>query len=196
MCQTRNCFESLVFPLSWRSAAAISVKDSNGTFISTLNLLLYNVSSHPLRPKVLLHYKAIRELRIGNRLFERGRNTLSYVQDSSYIQQLSIPMAGLTLKTRVFAAVKANNLDKRCSVKVSTHSFTLNFQIWPVSVPEWVAVGELRRQTVSTRSAPLTACLYSVWIEGLSSRNWELVSPLRSSWALSCWRHHLSFHSC
>lgn len=30
--------------LYWRSAAAISVKDSNGTFISTLNLLLYNVS--------------------------------------------------------------------------------------------------------------------------------------------------------
>uniref|UniRef100_A0A674N6H3 Zona pellucida-like domain-containing protein 1 n=1 Tax=Takifugu rubripes TaxID=31033 RepID=A0A674N6H3_TAKRU len=60
------------------SAAAISVKDSNGTFISTLNLLLYN--------------------------------------DSSYIQQLSIPMAGLTLKTRVFAAVKANNLDKRWNI--------------------------------------------------------------------------------
>ncbi|CAF98578.1 unnamed protein product [Tetraodon nigroviridis] len=60
------------------SAAAISVKDNNGTFISTLNLLLYN--------------------------------------DSSYIQQLSIPMAGLTLKTRVFAAVKANNLDKRWNI--------------------------------------------------------------------------------
>ncbi|KAM7398662.1 hypothetical protein PAMA_006526 [Pampus argenteus] len=57
------------------SAAAISVKDSNGTFVSTLNLLLYN--------------------------------------DSSYVQQLSIPMAGLTLKTRVFAAVKATNLDRR-----------------------------------------------------------------------------------
>lgn len=42
-------------------------------------------------------------------------NTL---QDSSYIQQLSIPMAGLTLKTRVFAAVKANNLDRRYSVSV------------------------------------------------------------------------------
>lgn len=36
------------FPLPWRSAAAISVKDSNGTFISTLNLLLYNVSSSHL----------------------------------------------------------------------------------------------------------------------------------------------------
>uniref|UniRef100_A0A3Q3VYE5 Zona pellucida-like domain-containing protein 1 n=1 Tax=Mola mola TaxID=94237 RepID=A0A3Q3VYE5_MOLML len=60
------------------SAAAISVKDSNGTFVSTLNLLLYN--------------------------------------DSSYIQQLSIPMAGLTLKTRVFAAVKANNLDRRWNI--------------------------------------------------------------------------------
>lgn len=41
-----------------------------------------------------------------------------YVQDSSYIQQLSIPMAGLTLKTRVFAAVKANNLDRRYSVNI------------------------------------------------------------------------------
>ncbi|KAM3602184.1 uncharacterized protein V6R79_025818 [Siganus canaliculatus] len=60
------------------SAAAISVKDSNGTFISTLNLLLYN--------------------------------------DSSYVQQLSIPMAGLTLKTRVFAAVKASNLDRRWNI--------------------------------------------------------------------------------
>lgn len=43
-------------------------------------------------------------------------NTL---QDSSYIQQLSIPMAGLTLKTRVFAAVKANNLDRRYSISDS-----------------------------------------------------------------------------
>uniref|UniRef100_A0A3Q2CUF8 Zona pellucida-like domain-containing protein 1 n=1 Tax=Cyprinodon variegatus TaxID=28743 RepID=A0A3Q2CUF8_CYPVA len=60
------------------SSAAISVKESNGTFISTLNLLLYN--------------------------------------DSSYIQQLSIPGAGLTLKTRVFAAVKATNLDRRWNV--------------------------------------------------------------------------------
>ncbi|TMS14613.1 Zona pellucida-like domain-containing protein 1 [Larimichthys crocea] len=60
------------------SAAAISVKDSNGTFVSTLNLLLYN--------------------------------------DSSYVQQLSIPMAGLTLKTRVFAAVKASNLDRRWNI--------------------------------------------------------------------------------
>uniref|UniRef100_A0A3Q1IQA4 Zona pellucida-like domain-containing protein 1 n=1 Tax=Anabas testudineus TaxID=64144 RepID=A0A3Q1IQA4_ANATE len=38
------------------------------------------------------------------------------VQDSLYIQQLSIPMAGLTLKTRVFAAVKATNLDRRWNV--------------------------------------------------------------------------------
>ncbi|KAJ8275967.1 hypothetical protein COCON_G00077190 [Conger conger] len=60
------------------SAAAISVKDSNGTFISTLSLLLYN--------------------------------------DSTYNQQLAIPMAGLTLKTRVFAAVKATNLDRRWNV--------------------------------------------------------------------------------
>ncbi|KAL6473088.1 hypothetical protein MHYP_G00192760, partial [Metynnis hypsauchen] len=60
------------------SAAAISVKDSNGTFVSTLNLLLYN--------------------------------------DSTYIQNLAIPMAGLTLKTRVFAAVKATNLDRRWNV--------------------------------------------------------------------------------
>lgn len=49
------------------------------------------------------------------------RNTL---QDSSYIQQLSIPMAGLTLKTRVFAAVKANNLDRRYSLSV--HIFPPN----------------------------------------------------------------------
>ncbi|KAK2823461.1 hypothetical protein Q7C36_020061 [Tachysurus vachellii] len=60
------------------SAAAISVKDSNGTFVSTLNLLLYN--------------------------------------DSTYVQHLAIPMEGLTLKTRVFAAVKATNLDRRWNV--------------------------------------------------------------------------------
>lgn len=41
-----------------------------------------------------------------------------YVQDSSYIQQLSIPIAGLTLKTRVFAAVKATNLDRRYSIHI------------------------------------------------------------------------------
>ncbi|KAK1800435.1 hypothetical protein P4O66_005666 [Electrophorus voltai] len=60
------------------SAAAISVKDSNGTFVSTLNLLLYN--------------------------------------DSTYTPPLAIPMTGLTLKTRVFAAVKATNLDRRWNV--------------------------------------------------------------------------------
>ncbi|XP_035241844.1 zona pellucida-like domain-containing protein 1 isoform X1 [Anguilla anguilla] len=60
------------------SAAAISVKDSNGTFISTLNLLLYG--------------------------------------DSTYASQLSVPVTGLPLKTRVFAAVKASNLDKRWNV--------------------------------------------------------------------------------
>ncbi|XP_062377919.1 zona pellucida-like domain-containing protein 1 [Sardina pilchardus] len=60
------------------SSAAISVKDSNGTFVSTLSLVLYN--------------------------------------DSNYYQQLSIPMGGLALKTRVFAAVKATNLDRRWSV--------------------------------------------------------------------------------
>ncbi|XP_041734878.1 zona pellucida-like domain-containing protein 1 [Coregonus clupeaformis] len=60
------------------SSAAISVKDSNGTFVSTLSLILYN--------------------------------------DSTYNQQLSIPMAGLALKTRVFAAVKATNLDKRWNI--------------------------------------------------------------------------------
>uniref|UniRef100_A0A8C4EP49 Zona pellucida-like domain containing 1b n=1 Tax=Dicentrarchus labrax TaxID=13489 RepID=A0A8C4EP49_DICLA len=58
------------------SSAAVSVKDSNGTFVSTLSMILYN--------------------------------------DSTYNQPLSIPMAGLALKTRVFAAVKATNLDKRC----------------------------------------------------------------------------------
>ncbi|XP_061683336.1 zona pellucida-like domain-containing protein 1 [Syngnathoides biaculeatus] len=60
------------------SSAAISVKDSNGTFVSTLSLVLYN--------------------------------------DSTYNQMLSIPMAGLALKTRVFAAVKATNLDKRWNI--------------------------------------------------------------------------------
>ncbi|KAG7243180.1 hypothetical protein INR49_016555 [Caranx melampygus] len=60
------------------SSAAVSVKDSNGTFVSTLSMILYN--------------------------------------DSTYNQPLSIPMAGLALKTRVFAAVKATNLDKRWNI--------------------------------------------------------------------------------
>lgn len=42
-------WESFFIFLFWRSAAAISVKDGNGTFISTLNLLLYNVSSHQIK---------------------------------------------------------------------------------------------------------------------------------------------------
>ncbi|XP_076874436.1 zona pellucida-like domain-containing protein 1a isoform X2 [Brachyhypopomus gauderio] len=67
------------------SAAAISVKDSNGTFVSTLNLLLYN--------------------------------------DSTYAPLLAIPMTGLTLKTRVFAAVKATNLDRRCDKDPQTTVF-------------------------------------------------------------------------
>uniref|UniRef100_A0A4W3K897 Zona pellucida-like domain-containing protein 1 n=1 Tax=Callorhinchus milii TaxID=7868 RepID=A0A4W3K897_CALMI len=60
------------------SSAAISVKDGNGTFISTLNLLLYN--------------------------------------DSAYNLPLVIPSLGLPLKTKVYAAVKATNLDGRWHV--------------------------------------------------------------------------------
>ncbi|MCI4385722.1 hypothetical protein PGIGA_G00053920 [Pangasianodon gigas] len=60
------------------SSAAIAVKDNNGTFVSTLSLILYN--------------------------------------DSSFSQQLSVPMAGLALKTRVFAGVKATNLDRRWNI--------------------------------------------------------------------------------
>uniref|UniRef100_A0A670INS5 Zona pellucida-like domain-containing protein 1 n=1 Tax=Podarcis muralis TaxID=64176 RepID=A0A670INS5_PODMU len=60
------------------SSAAISVRENNGTFISTLNLLLYN--------------------------------------DSTYREQLIIPSTGLPLKTKVFAAVRATNLDGRWNV--------------------------------------------------------------------------------
>ncbi|XP_023383072.1 zona pellucida-like domain-containing protein 1 [Pteropus vampyrus] len=60
------------------SSAAISVRENNGTFVSTLNLLLYN--------------------------------------DSTYSQQLIIPSIGLPLKTKVFAAVQATNLDGRWNV--------------------------------------------------------------------------------
>ncbi|KAK7156314.1 hypothetical protein R3I94_006408 [Phoxinus phoxinus] len=60
------------------SSAAISVKDNNGTFLSTLSLVLYN--------------------------------------DSTFSQLISIPTSGLSLKTRVFAAVKATNLDRRWNV--------------------------------------------------------------------------------
>ncbi|KFW10308.1 Zona pellucida-like domain-containing protein 1, partial [Eurypyga helias] len=60
------------------SSAAISVKENNGTFISTLNLLLYN--------------------------------------DSTYSQQLLIPSTGLPLKTKIYAAVRATNLDGRWNV--------------------------------------------------------------------------------
>nr|XP_060626666.1 zona pellucida-like domain-containing protein 1 [Anolis sagrei ordinatus] len=60
------------------SSAAISVRENNGTFVSTLNLLLYN--------------------------------------DSTYSQQLIIPSIGLPLKTKVFAAVRATNLDGRWNV--------------------------------------------------------------------------------
>ncbi|XP_051963565.1 zona pellucida-like domain-containing protein 1 [Xyrauchen texanus] len=60
------------------SSAAISVKDNNGTFLSTLSLVLHN--------------------------------------DSTFSQLISIPMSGLSLKTRVFAAVKATNLDRRWNV--------------------------------------------------------------------------------
>uniref|UniRef100_A0A8C1FPJ7 Zona pellucida-like domain containing 1b n=1 Tax=Cyprinus carpio carpio TaxID=630221 RepID=A0A8C1FPJ7_CYPCA len=60
------------------SSAAISVKDNNGTFLSTLSLVLYN--------------------------------------DSTFSQLISIPMSGLSLKTHVFAAVKATNLDRRWNV--------------------------------------------------------------------------------
>ncbi|XP_048350505.1 zona pellucida-like domain-containing protein 1 [Sphaerodactylus townsendi] len=60
------------------SSAAISVRENNGTFISTLNLFLYN--------------------------------------DSTYSQQLIIPSTGLPLKTKIFAGVRATNLDGRWNV--------------------------------------------------------------------------------
>ncbi|TFK05334.1 E3 SUMO-protein ligase PIAS1 [Platysternon megacephalum] len=60
------------------SSAAISVKENNGTFISTLSLLLYN--------------------------------------DSTYSQLLVIPSIGLPLKTKIYAAVRATNLDGRWNV--------------------------------------------------------------------------------
>ncbi|XP_052473125.1 zona pellucida-like domain-containing protein 1 [Carassius gibelio] len=60
------------------SSATISVKENNGTFLSTLSLVLYN--------------------------------------DSTFSQLISIPMSGLSLKTHVFAAVKATNLDRRWNV--------------------------------------------------------------------------------
>ncbi|XP_058489618.1 zona pellucida-like domain-containing protein 1 [Solea solea] len=60
------------------SSSAVTIKDNNGTFESTLSMLLYN--------------------------------------DSTYSHPLSIPASGLALKTRVFAAVKATNLDKRWNI--------------------------------------------------------------------------------
>lgn len=45
-------------------------------------------------------------------------------QDSAYSQPLSIPMAGLALKTRIFAAVKATNLDKRYDKSPHLNIFT------------------------------------------------------------------------
>uniref|UniRef100_K7GAS7 Zona pellucida-like domain-containing protein 1 n=1 Tax=Pelodiscus sinensis TaxID=13735 RepID=K7GAS7_PELSI len=60
------------------SSAAISVRENNGTFISTLSLLLYN--------------------------------------DSTYSQLLVIPSIGLPLKTKIYAAVRATNLDGRWNV--------------------------------------------------------------------------------
>lgn len=44
---------TLYFPL--RSSAAISVKDSNGTFVSTLSLLLFNVSVQHSGPFQFIH---------------------------------------------------------------------------------------------------------------------------------------------
>ncbi|XP_078476031.1 zona pellucida-like domain-containing protein 1 [Lampetra planeri] len=60
------------------ASAVISYRDSNGTFISTLHMLLYN--------------------------------------DSSYSELLHIPSRGLELKTRIYAAVRAKNLDERWHV--------------------------------------------------------------------------------
>uniref|UniRef100_A0A672UKC2 ZP-C domain-containing protein n=1 Tax=Strigops habroptila TaxID=2489341 RepID=A0A672UKC2_STRHB len=60
------------------SSAVIFVRENNGTFISILNLLLYN--------------------------------------DSTYSQQLLIPSTGLPLKTKIYAAVRATNLDGRWNV--------------------------------------------------------------------------------
>ncbi|TRY90420.1 hypothetical protein DNTS_018916 [Danionella cerebrum] len=60
------------------SSASITVKDNNGTFLSTLSLVLYN--------------------------------------DSTFSQLIAIPPSGLSLKTRVFAAVKATTLDRRWNV--------------------------------------------------------------------------------
>lgn len=105
----------------WRTATVLS--SAHWIYCSTMYVHIHWDQSFFFNTKRWINQE------IGINCFERCWKALFHVQDSSYIQQLSIPMAGLTLKTRVFAAVKANNLDKRCSVKVATHSFTLNFRV-------------------------------------------------------------------
>lgn len=61
------------------------------------------------RPGPIVHFN----FPISHIEWKIDRLTFSSLQDSTYNQPLSIPMAGLALKTRVFAAVKATNLDKR-----------------------------------------------------------------------------------
>ncbi|XP_026780540.2 zona pellucida-like domain-containing protein 1 [Pangasianodon hypophthalmus] len=90
------------------------------TIISYLPGLLYKFScSYPLEYLVnnsqLASSSAAIAVKDNNGTFV---STLSFIlyNDSSFSQQLSVPMAGLALKTRVFAGVKATNLDRRWNI--------------------------------------------------------------------------------
>ncbi|KAH0624978.1 hypothetical protein JD844_032956 [Phrynosoma platyrhinos] len=140
------------------SSAAISVRENNGTFVSTLNLLLYNSFAEHIKmrrmedditstPKKFIHMHPVglldekEMLMVLKWLYHHKTSTMrtpsSHLEsleapaltpkqpsvtrplcigDSTYNQQLIIPSTGLPLKTKVFASVRATNLDGRWNV--------------------------------------------------------------------------------
>ncbi|XP_063063240.1 zona pellucida-like domain-containing protein 1 [Engraulis encrasicolus] len=90
--------------------------------ISYLPGLLYKFScSYPLEYLInntqLASSSAAISVKDGNGTFV-GTLSLVLFNDSNYLHLLSVPVGGLALKTRVFAAIKATNLDRRWNVLI------------------------------------------------------------------------------
>lgn len=78
----------------------MATSDNNGTFIDTLQMGVFNVSTH-YDPDALL----IKNLAIFPNLFY-----VLFLQDTNYNYQLVVPSTGLELRSRIYVEVKAVNL--------------------------------------------------------------------------------------
>lgn len=72
------------------SSAAVSVKDGNGTFVSTLSMILYNVSIE-MRQRV---HKAWRLRCTGSMIFDTEHNLCFHKSELEYTQVVVVVVGG------------------------------------------------------------------------------------------------------